>query len=313
MQVAVIAMKEYQVIVVGGGTAGLSTGIFCSERGLSVAVFEGGSFGGALATVYPTKLVTNYPGFPEGVGARELAELLVMQAREYGVELRRERVVEITPELKVKTLEGVYSASAIVIATGTRPKELGIPGEADFNYGDLGVYYSLADPAKLANRRVIVVGGGDSALEAAAGLSQLAEVTLVHRRSGFRAVPRNVDALRSSSAELLLDTELEEIGGENRVEWVRLRSGEESFTLKADAVVLAIGHVPNTEIFQKLGLECDVDGRIKTGQSQLTSLKGVYAAGDVVAGAGQLELLVVAVAHGAIAAHNIYLELFEPF
>ncbi len=306
-------MQSYDVIVVGGGPAGLSAGIFCAERGLRVAVFESGSFGGALVSIYPNKLVLNYPGFPSGIKAKELAELLIKQARDYGVELRRERVLEITHELKVRTEEGEYSARAIVIATGTRPKALGIPGEAEFNYAELGVYYSITDVEKFAGKRVLVVGGGDSALETAVELSQVANVTLVHRRSEFRAIARNVERLRNSEVEVLLNTELEEIGGEERVEWVRLRRDDESFTRSVDAVVLAIGHVPNTEIFAKLGLECDTDGRIKTDAAQRTSVKGIYAAGDIVSGVGHLELLVVAVAQGAVAAHNIYMELAEPY
>ena len=306
-------MESYEVIVVGGGPAGLSAGIFCAERGLRVALFESGSLGGALASIYPNKLVLNYPGFPAGIKAKELAELLVKQARDYGVEFRRERVLEITSGLRVRTEEGEYSAKAIVIATGTRPRELGIPGEAEFNYADLGVYYSVASPEKFAGKRILVVGGGDSALEAAVELSQVAEVTLVHRRGEFRALAKNVERLRKSDVEVLLNTELEEIGGEGRVEWVRLRSAEESFTRSVDAVVLAVGQVPNTEIFKKLGLDCDSDGRIKTDATQCTSVAGIYAAGDIVAGVGHLELLVVAVAQGAVAAHNIYLKLYEPY
>ncbi len=306
-------MQSYDVIVVGGGPAGLSAGIFCAERGMRVAIFESGSFGGALAAIYPNKLVLNYPGFPSGIKAKELAELLVKQAHDYGVEMRRERVLEITRELKVRTEEGEYSAKAIVIATGTRPRELGIPGEAEFNYGDLGVYYSVANIEKFAGKRVLVVGGGDSAVEAAVELSQVARVTLVHRRSEFRAIARNVERLRQSSVEVLLNTELEEIGGDGKVEWVRLRSDGESFTINADAVVLAVGHVPNTEIFARLGLDCDSDGRIKTDATKRTSITGIYAAGDIVSGVGHLELLVVAVAQGAVAAHNIYMELYEPY
>jgi thioredoxin reductase (NADPH) len=166
---------------------------------------------------------------------------------------------------------------------------------------------------RFAGKRVLVVGGGDSALEAAVELSRVARVTLVHRRQEFRAIARNVERLRKSGVEVLLSTELEEIGGTQRVEWVRLRRGEEEFTRSVDAVVLAIGHVPNNEIFAKLGLECDSDGRIKTDAAQRTSVRGIYAAGDIVSGVGHLELLVVAVAQGAIAAHNIYIELYEPY
>ncbi len=306
-------MQEYDVIVVGGGPAGLSAGIFCAERGLRTVVFESGCFGGALVSVYPNKLVLNYPGFPTGIKAKELAELFIRQARDYGVELRKERVLEITRELKVRTEEGEYAARAIVIATGTRPRALGIPGEAEFNYADLGIYYSVAEVEKFAGKRVLVVGGGDSAVELAVELSKVAQVTLVHRRSEFRATAKNVQRLRRSEVEVLLNTELEEIGGEERVEWVRLRSGGESYTKSVDAVVLAVGHVPNTEIFEKLGLECDSDGRIKTDAAQRTSVKGIYAAGDIVSGVGHLELLVVAVAQGAVAAHNIYLELYQPY
>ncbi len=306
-------MGSYDVIVVGGGPAGLSAGIFCAERGMRVAVFESGSFGGALVSIYPGKLVLNYPGFPSGIRAKELAELFIKQARDYGVELKKERVLEITPQLRVKTDSAQYSAKAVVIATGTRPRELGIPGEAEFNYADLGVYYSVTDPERFAGRRVLVVGGGDSALEHAVELSRVASVTLVHRRGEFRANQKNVERLSRSDVKVLLNTEVEEIGGESKVEWVRLRSAGGELKIEVDAVVLAVGHVPNSEIFAKLGLECDSDGRIKTDAAQRTSVPGIYAAGDIVSGVGHLELLVVAVAQGAVAAHNIYVELYEPY
>ncbi|WP_457555251.1 NAD(P)/FAD-dependent oxidoreductase [Candidatus Pyrohabitans sp.] len=306
-------MGSYDVIVVGGGPAGLSAGIFCAERGMRVAVFESGSFGGALVSIYPGKLVLNYPGFPSGIRAKELAELFIKQARDYGVELKKERVLEITPQLRVKTDSAQYSAKAVVIATGTRPRELGIPGEAEFNYADLGVYYSVTDPERFAGRRVLVVGGGDSALEHAVELSRVASVTLVHRRGEFRANQKNVERLSRSDVKVLLNTEVEEIGGESKVEWVKLRSAGGELKIEVDAVVLAVGHVPNSEIFAKLGLECDSDGRIKTDAAQRTSVPGIYAAGDIVSGVGHLELLVVAVAQGAVAAHNIYVELYEPY
>ncbi|MEE9594349.1 MAG: NAD(P)/FAD-dependent oxidoreductase, partial [Candidatus Hydrothermarchaeales archaeon] len=174
-------MPSYDVAVVGGGPGGLSAAIFSAERGLKVALFEGGVLGGLMVSLYPEKVITNYLGFPDGIKSKELAERLLKQAEDYGVEIIRERVVEINRDKLLKTTEGEYQAKAVVLATGNRPRQLGIPGETEFEGN--GISYFVKDPEMFRDKRVVVVGGGDSAAEAALALDGITKyVTLVHRR-----------------------------------------------------------------------------------------------------------------------------------
>jgi len=308
--------EDFDIIVVGGGPAGLSAAIFAALRGVKVLVLESGAVGGLLASLYPEKTLLNCPGFPSGVKAREIAENLCNQALELGVELRQERVRRITREKMVETEEASYTGKAVIIATGSRPREVGIPGELEFNIQDRGVYYYVTEPESFRGRRVIVAGGGDTAIDAALALENIAsKVVLVHRRDVFRAAELNVrKVMGSKKIEVRMETQIQEINGGEHVESVRLIDKEgKASELKADAVILAFGLVPNNEIFQDLGLDLDYEGRIKTDQRQKTNIPGIYAAGDIVSGTGSLELIAVAIAQGAVAAHHAYLEIAEPY
>ncbi len=302
-------MPGYDVAVVGGGPGGLSAAIFAAERGLRVVLFEGGVLGGLMASLFPEKVIMNYLGFPDGIKAKELAQRLLRQAHEYGVDIVRERVVEITKDRAVRTTEGEYEAKAIVIATGNHPRELGIPGEVEF--AGKGISYYVTNPDKFAGKRVLVVGGGDSAAEAALTLSGIAKsVTLAHRRDAFRTHKKNVEALKKSQARVMLNTELAQIKGDEVVSKAVVLNNLNGMEveLEVDEVVLAVGLVPDDEIFKKLGLRTDDKGRLITDEKQRTSVEGIYAVGDITSGVGSLELIEVAMAQGAIAAHNIYLE-----
>lgn len=311
-----MAEQKYDAVIVGGGPGGLSAAIIAALRGMKVLVLEGGSFGGLLASLYPQKLVLNYPGFPGGILARDIAGNLIAQAREFDVEMRNERVLEITKDKVVRTEEGEYRGKAVIIATGSRPKEVGILGEMEFNLQDRGVYYYVTEPEKFKGKRVVVAGGGDTAIDAALAIEKVAsQVTLVHRRNAFRALEINVKkVLESDKIDVKTETQIQEIKGEEKVEKVVLRDKENKTTeVAADAVVLAFGLVPNNEIFAGLGLKLDYEGRIITDTTQKTNIDGIYAVGDIVAGTGSLELIVVAAAQGAVAAHHAYLETAEPY
>jgi thioredoxin reductase (NADPH) len=161
-----------------------------------------------------------------------------------------------------------------------------------------------------------VAGGGDTAVDSALALGNTVdEFTLIHRKEAFRAYEVNVKkAFDSEKIQILLETEIEEILGSENVERLKILDKEgESAEIVADAVILAFGQVPNNEIFAKLGLKLDHEGKIVTDSRQKTNLEGIYAIGDIVAGTGNLELIVVAVAQGAIAAHHSYLETASPY
>jgi len=262
----------------------------------------------------------NYPGYAKGIKASALADELISSALENQAEIKKGRVVELTQEKVIRTEEGgEYKAKAVIIACGNRPKELGIPGEAEFNLGDRGVYYYVTEPEKFRKKRVIVVGGGDSAVDAALEVSAIAEeVFLVHRRGEFRAVEKNLEKARQAkNIKLITSAELKEIKGddEGKVKGAVIfrKDINKEEHLGADCVILAVGLVPNTEIFKKTGIDIDEEGRIMTSCRQETLVEGIFAAGDVVSGTGTLELIAVACAQGAVAAHYAYLKVAEPY
>ncbi len=309
----------WDVIVIGGGPAGLTTAIMCSDRHLKTLVLEGGTWGGLPATMYPSKIIPNYPGFPDGITGIELVRRWIKHAKESEfVTMKRERVIEIEDWekiKKVKTEEGEYTGKTIVIATGTRPRELGIPGEAKFNRGDKGVYYFVTHREKFIGQRCLVVGGGDTAVDAALDLLDLAdEITIIHRRDKFRALEDSVKKMEESGKiNIKLNTELKEIRGSDKVEEAVLynnKTGEEE-VIKVDKVILAVGLKPNIELFQKIGVKTDDRGYIITDGRQRTNVKGIFAVGDVVQGA--FRLLIVGAAHGAIAAQKIYEYIKKPY
>ncbi|MBC7128742.1 MAG: NAD(P)/FAD-dependent oxidoreductase [Thermoplasmatales archaeon] len=309
-------MEEmYDVIVVGGGPAGLTTAIMCASRMLKTLVLEGGKWGGLPATLYPNKVIPNYPGFPDGITGIELVRRWIKHARESKyIKMVRERVIKIEKGGVVKTEENEYHGKTIVIATGTRPQELGIPGETRFNKEGKGVYYYVTHREDFIGSRVLVVGGGDTAVDAALDLVDLAEeITIAHRRDKFRALDENVKKMEESKINIMLNTELEEIKGKDKVEEAVLfnnKTGERK-TLKVDKIVLAVGLKPNTEMFAELGIKTDERGYIITDAMQRTNVEGVFAVGDIVRGA--FRLLIVGAAHGAIASQKIYEYVRKPY
>ena len=308
--------KMWDVIVVGGGPAGLTTAIMCASRHLDTLILEGGKWGGLPATLYPSKIIPNYPGFPDGISGIELVRRWIKHAKESEfVTMKKERVVDIEKNGIVKTEEGEYHGKTIVIATGTRPRELGIPGEAKYNKEDKGVYYYVTHREDFIGTKTLVVGGGDTAVDAALDLVDLAdEIYIAHRRDKFRALDENVRKMEESNKiTILYNTEIEEIRGSDKVEEVAIINNKtnEKKVLKIDKVVLAVGLTPNVEIFSKLGIEMDDRGYIITDLKQRTNVKGVFAVGDVVKGA--FRLLVVGAAHGAIASQKIYEYIRRPY
>jgi nitrogen fixation NifU-like protein len=305
---------DFDVIVIGGGPGGLTTGILCAYRGLKTAIFEASNWGGILSWLCPTKMIENFPGLCEKTTCKDLVECWLSEARKLKVELKNERVNEITKDKKVITDGGEYRGKVIVLATGSTPSPAGIKGEEKFSKGDKGVYYFVTNPEKFAGKRVLVVGGGNSAVDAALSIADTADlITIAHRKDELRAVAQKIERLKAiDKIKVLYNTEVLEIAGTEKVEKAIMKDLKEDETIQqvVDSVVLAVGMTPNTEIFKKLGLEMDEKGYIKTDKSQKTNIDGIYAVGDI---ASDLQLVVVAVAHGATVAHNAYIELRKPY
>lgn len=303
--------EEFDVITVGGGPAGLNTAIMCDTRHLKVLLIEKERLGGLLASLYPSKTIPNYPGFPR-ITAIELVRNWLGHLRFSGVTIKKETALNMTEDLLLTTNKQTYRSKVVVIATGAKPRRLGLPNEERFSDGK-GVYYFPSHPEEFLGKRVVVVGGGDTAIDATLELLNLAEeITLVHRKEGFRAFEMNVDAVkRSGLVDFVLMGELKSIEGKDKVERVVIKQQQKVFTKSADAVVIAIGLVPEDSFFKDLKLNRDENGFILTDRAQRTNIEGVFAVGDVAYGG--LRLITVAAAHGAIASHYIYSFAKKPY
>ena len=301
---------ENDLVIVGGGPAGLTAAIYAVRSGLNTAVVERDTLGGQVAT---TPLVENYPGFTQ-VGGKALVDLLVSHALEYVTIFQGEEVMEIQPEegLTVLTSRRRFKTKAVLLATGATHKHLGVPGESRLS-GRGVTYCSTCDGPLFKGKRVIMVGGGNSAVTEALYLHNIgAQVTVVHRRDTFRAQEHLTKYLFSANIPVLWNTEVKEIKGEDKVREVVLFNNltEETKTMPIEGVFIAIGYIPAVGLAKKLGVELTENGFIKRDEHHRTNLPGVYSAGDVEGGYKQI---VTAVGQGAEAALSIYEDLMNPY
>ncbi len=305
--------EDFDVTIVGGGPAGLNAAIMCASRHLEVLLLEGDKMGGLLATLYPNKVIPNYPGFPEGIVAIELVRSWLRHLRLAGVTVKNETALKVNKDLTVATVKNKYRSKVVVIATGTRPRRLGIPNEERFSRDGKGVYYFASHPEEFLGKRVFVVGGGDTAIDATLELLNLAsDLTLVHRHENFRAFDENVEKVRrNGTVNLLLNAEMIALKGRRRVEKAVVRQGERKLEKRVDVVIIAVGLIPNDQIFKDLQLKTDERGFLLTDRAQRTSGEGIFAVGDIT-NVG-LRLITVAAAHGAIASHHIYSYIRKPY
>ena len=300
--------KAYEVVIIGGGPAGLSAGIYTARARLSSLLIEKGLIGGQVANA---ELVENYPGFPEGISGYDLTELMQRQATKFGLEILTAEVtgVELSGEQKiVKTSEGDFVVKAMIIASGSEWIKLGIPGEKEFT-GKGVSYCAICDGAFFTDQTVAVVGGGNAAITEALSLTKFAsKVIVIHRRQELRAT-RIVqeEAFAEPKIEFLWNTVVEGIEGEDVVKRLRLRNvitGEKS-SLDVAGIFVAIGFKPNTD-YLKSTLSLDATGHVMTNEKMETEIPGIFAAGDV--RSSSIRQIIAAVGDGATAA--IYAERF---
>jgi len=275
----------HDVIVIGSGPAGYTAAVYAARAQLTPLVFEGTQFGGALMT---TTEVENYPGFRDGITGPELMDQMCEQALRFGADLRMEDVDEVSLDGPVKsvTVGGeTYQARAVILAMGAAARHLGVPGE-DKLIG-MGVSTcATCDGFFFRDQDIAVVGGGDSAMEEATFLTRFARsVTLIHRRDEFRASRIMLERAKANEKiTFLLNTQVVEVEGDNRVTGVRVRNsatGEES-TLSVTGVFVAIGHDPRSELVRGQ-VDVDADGYVVVrDHTTSTSIEGVFAAGDLV-------------------------------
>lgn len=295
--------QNYDVVIVGGGPAGLAAAIYASRRGLRTVILEEGNIGGRAADAH---LIENYPGFPEGISGIELIRRFVLQAERFGTAILTNQGVsniDIKQGMNaLKTKTSTYTANAIIVSTGLKQKKLSIPGEEKL-LGRGVSYCATCDGFFFKGRRVAVLGGG---LEAASDIIYLSTLTdkimwvpNTERPSVEEAYLKRFNEI---GVESILDAKIVEVVGEGRVQGIKLRKDDGSTEEKAiDGLFIAIGSVPTIDVLKRAGIAIDERGYIATNENMETNIPGVYAAGDCT---GKSHQVVVAVGQGAIAGIN---------
>ena len=275
--------KDYDVIIVGSGPAGLTAGIYTSRANLRTLIIAGKTWGGQLML---TSDVENFPGFPDGIMGPELMMNMRRQAERFGVTFidGDAEPVDLSNAKSpfILTANGTsYKGKALLIATGENSKTLGAKGEKELTGRGVS-YCATCDGAFFRNKKVIVVGGGDSAMEEANFLTKFADVTLIHRSENFRASQIMIDRVKKNpKITMKLNSKIVEIVGENKVEKVLLEdtvTGNKS-EMPIDGIFVAIGHTPNSAVFK--GIHLSDKGYINAQERVKTNIEGVFVSGDV--------------------------------
>ena len=273
----------HNMIIIGAGPAGLSAALYASRANLETLVFTGMLLGGQVAQ---THMVDNYPGFPDGIGGLELVEAFKQQAERFGTQIEYDQVTDIDfseRPYKVTTYGGEHYAKTLVLTTGANPRKLDIPGEEEFTGRGVS-YCGTCDGHFFTDKDVLVVGGGDSAMEEGLFLTRYAtSVTVVHRRDELRAGKLLQErAFNNPKVEFIWDTVITDIAGNGVVDTVKLKNqktGEET-ERDTEGVFIFIGHIPNTDLYEG-HLEMDDQGYLIVDKYMQTNVPGVYAAGEV--------------------------------
>ena len=295
----------YDVIIIGGGPAGYTAGLYGVRAGLNVLLLEKVYAGGQIAVSHQ---VDNYPGFENGIDGFTLAQNMKNQAEKFGLISKFENVIEVnlSAELKlIKTDVNEYLAKTVIIATGASPRELGVTNEEKFL--SKGVHYCAScDGMFYRGKTVAIIGGGDTALSDSIMLSRIAKkVFLIHRRDGCRGAKVYQDTIsKTENIKVLLNSQVVELLGEEKLNGItvkNVKSGE-STKIDCDAVFVCIGRKPSTEIFS-VQIALNDGGYVIAGEDTKTNIEGVYAVGDVRTKA--LRQVVTAVSDGAVAIHYV--------
>ena len=273
-----------EVIIIGGGPAGYTAALYAARANLEPLVIEGFQWGGQLMI---TSDVENYPGYPEGVLGPEMMKDFRRQAERFGAEFVSDDVTRVDfseRPFKVYVGDDEYQAQAVIVATGAEARKLGLESERTLQGRGVS-YCAVCDAAFFREKEIVVVGGGDSAMEEATFLTKFASrVTIVHRREDFRASPIMVDRAKANEKiEWITNAVVDEVVGDGVVTAARLRdvNTDEITEIPADGLFVAIGHDPNTKLFNDW-LELDDAGYILAHDGTATNIEGVFAAGDVV-------------------------------
>jgi thioredoxin reductase (NADPH) len=297
---------DYGVIIIGGGPAAMSAAIYAARAELKVLVLERKYLGGQVAI---TEKIDNYPGFPEGISGPDLTERMQAHAKRFGVEIKLEEVVsvQLKGEIKqVKSDSATYTSRAIILASGADPNRLNVPGERELTGRGVS-YCATCDGPFFRGKKVVVVGGGDAAVQESIFLTRfVTEVNLVHRRDELRAhALLQTEAKSNPKIKFVWNTVAEEILGKEKVEGVRTRNvvTQEKGTMPCEGVFIFIGNAPNTGFIGD-ALPLCMGGHICTDENMRSQIEGVYAVGDV--RGNSYRQIATAVGEGCTAAIAIY-------
>ncbi len=295
-------VKHVKMLILGSGPAGLSAALYAARANLEPVVLTGVEMGGQVAL---TNTIENYPGFPEGVGGQELVDLFQKQAERFGAHIELDSAVQASLSerpFRIKTYNTEYLADTLVIATGAQATHLDVPGEQELTGRGVS-YCATCDGWFFKDKDVVVVGGGDSALEESLFLTRYAKsITIIHRRETLRAgAILQQRAFNHPKIKFIWDSIITEIIGDEAVRKVKIKNlkTNESSELTVDGVFIFIGHIPNTQIFADT-IDLDERGYIKTDERRSTNVAGVYVAGE--AGDPDFRQVATSVGMGAAAA-----------
>lgn len=315
-----------EVLIIGGGPAGLTAGMYCRMRKMSVQVVDAGRVGGQLISLYGDKPVHDWPGYHHII-ANELAEHFIEHARELEVEtvgnqkvldVKRvgEESFEVVAHDVVTRAEHRYPASAVIVAIGGgafEPRRLKVPGEEGLSEDVLT--YRMPDKARVAGKRVVVVGGGDSGLESAQSAHEAgAHVTMVQVLERFTGMESNIDLVNRMEIPRHFNTrvkEIEAVDGHIRAVRVATKGAPEPQRIECDYLVVNIGASVNLDAVKRWGIEVE-NNLIKVDGNMRTSVEGIFACGDIVTYDGKYKLLLTAASEGCVAAQSAYLYVKKP-
>jgi len=295
---------KYDTIIIGGGISALGAAIYCGRFQLKTLII-GEKAGG---TIILTDDIANYPGF-KNITGMDLFDKIKEHVSDYNVEIKEKKVEKIKrcgDCFKVSTKEESFETKTIIFATGTEWRKLGVPGEKEFE--NRGVHYcALCDAPVYKNKTLAIVGGSDSAAKESLLLTKYGtQVYIIYRKDKIRAEPINLKRVQQNKKiKIINNTNIKEIKGDKMVSSVILdKPFNGSKELKLDAVFIAIGHIPTSDLAKQIKVAIDEKGYIKTDEDSATNIKGVYACGDVTN--NKFKQAITGVAEGVIAAYNVY-------